>query len=81
MRASIQQASSRIDCRLSKFALYFYYEYVVLLLIENVRLSDLVATISKKPVPGHQKNLILEVTADDQSDEEVDIPYIMVKLK
>jgi ubiquitin-activating enzyme E1 len=52
-----------------------------LVLTINFRLSDLVATISKKPVPDHQKNLILEVTAEDQAEEEVDIPYVMVKLK
>lgn len=45
------------------------------------RLSDLVATISKKPIPDHAKNLILECTAEDTTEEDVEIPYIMVKLK
>ena len=45
------------------------------------RISDLVATVSKKPVPDHQKNLILEVTAEDTTEEDVEIPYVMVKLK
>ena len=46
-----------------------------------IRLSDLVETISKKPIPSHQKNLIFEVTAEDETEEDVEIPYVMVKLK
>jgi ubiquitin-activating enzyme E1 len=45
------------------------------------RLSELVETISRKKIPGHQQNIILEVTADDTTDEDVEIPYVMVKLK
>ena len=44
-------------------------------------MSELVATISKKPIPDHQKNVIFEVTAEDQTEEDVEIPYVMVKLK
>lgn len=48
------------------------------------RLSKLVETISRKPVPAHQKNLILEITAEDQNPDEeardVEVPYVMVKL-
>ena len=40
----------------------------------------MVAHISKKPIPDHQKNVILEITADDEDDEDVEIPYVMVKL-
>lgn len=43
-------------------------------------MSKLVETISKKPVPDHQKNIICEVTAEDQTEEDVEIPYVMVKL-
>ena len=51
--------------------------------ISNItaRMDKLVETISKKPVPEHQKNLIFEVTASDQTDEDVEIPYVMVKLR
>ena len=45
------------------------------------RMDKLVETISRKPVPAHQKNLIFEVTAEDQSGEDVEIPYVMVKLR
>jgi ubiquitin-activating enzyme E1 len=40
-----------------------------------------VETVSKKPIPEHQKNLIFEITADDQTGEDVEVPYVMVKLK
>ncbi len=43
-------------------------------------MSELVATVSRKPVPAHQKNVIFEVTAEDQTEEDVEIPYVMVKL-
>ena len=38
------------------------------------------ATVSRKPVPDHQKNVIFEVTAEDQTEEDVEVPYVMVKL-
>ncbi|OJJ51159.1 hypothetical protein ASPZODRAFT_12000 [Penicilliopsis zonata CBS 506.65] len=44
-------------------------------------MSKLVEHISKKPVPEHQKNIIFEVTAEDQTEEDVEIPYVMVKLR
>lgn len=43
-------------------------------------MSQLVETISKNPVPDHQKNIIFEVTAEDATEEDVEIPYVMVKL-
>ncbi|KAL5337729.1 hypothetical protein BJX70DRAFT_368601 [Aspergillus crustosus] len=45
-----------------------------------MKLSKLVEHISKKPIPEHQKNVIFEVTAEDQTEEDVEIPYVMVKL-
>jgi ubiquitin-activating enzyme E1 len=44
-------------------------------------MSKLVETISKKPIPEHQKNVIFEVTAEDQNEEDVEIPYVMVRLR
>lgn len=43
-------------------------------------MSQLVEHISKKPIPAHQKNVIFEITADDQTGEDVEVPYVMVKL-
>lgn len=45
-----------------------------------MKMSKLVETISKKPIPEHQKNVIFEITADDQTGEDVEVPYVMVKL-
>ncbi|KAF2473692.1 ubiquitin-activating enzyme E1 [Lindgomyces ingoldianus] len=47
----------------------------------GLTMSKLVEHISKKPIPDHQKNVIYEVTAEDQTDEDVEIPYVMVKLR
>lgn len=45
------------------------------------RLSQLVETISKKPIPDHQKNVIFEMTVEDQNEEDVEVPYVMLKLQ
>jgi ubiquitin-activating enzyme E1 len=50
-------------------------------LIEYSRLSQLVETVSKKPIPKHQKNVIFEITAEDQTEEDVEVPYVMLKLR
>ena len=42
-------------------------------------MSKLVEHVSKKPVPEHQKNIIFEVSVEDQSGEDVEVPYVMVK--
>ena len=45
------------------------------------RLSELVERISKKPIPDHQKNVIFEMTVEDQNEEDVEVPYVMLKLQ
>jgi ubiquitin-activating enzyme E1 len=44
-------------------------------------MSKLVETISRKAIPEHQKNVIFEITAEDQTEEDVEVPYVMVKLR
>ena len=51
------------------------------MMLTTDRLSELVETISRKPIPDHQKNVIFEVTAEDQTGEDVEIPYVMMKLR
>ncbi|WPH04508.1 ubiquitin-activating enzyme e1 1 [Acrodontium crateriforme] len=46
-----------------------------------MKMSQLVETISKKPIPAHQKNVIFEVTAEDTTEEDVEIPYVMLTLR
>ena len=50
------------------------------------RLSEIYETVSKNKIPQHQRNLIFEVAVEDKSvedgeREDLDVPYIMVKLK
>ncbi|KAG9238513.1 putative ubiquitin-activating enzyme E1 1 [Amylocarpus encephaloides] len=45
-----------------------------------MKLSDLIEHISKKPVPDHQKNVIFEVCVEDETGEDVEVPYVMMKM-
>ena len=47
----------------------------------NLKMSELVETVSKKAIPDHQRNVIFEMTVEDQTEEDVEVPYVMVKLK
>ena len=46
----------------------------------DLPLNQLIETISRRPIPSHQKNVILEITADDQSGEDVEIPFVLLEL-
>ena len=46
----------------------------------DLKLSKLVETISKKPIPSHQKEVIFEIVAEDEAEEDVEVPYIKVKV-
>ena len=37
-------------------------------------------TISRKAIPEHQQNVIFEMTVEDQTEEDVEVPYVMLKL-
>lgn len=47
----------------------------------TMKLSDLVAHISKKPIPDHQQNVIFEICVEDSAEEDVEVPYVMMKMK
>ncbi|KAI9727899.1 MAG: hypothetical protein M1828_005304 [Chrysothrix sp. TS-e1954] len=47
----------------------------------TLKLSDLVETISKTKIPDHQNNVIFEITAEDKTEEDVEVPYVMLKLR
>lgn len=47
----------------------------------SMKLSQLVETISKKPIPEHQKDVIFEMVAEDMNEEDVEVPYIKVKIR
>jgi ubiquitin-activating enzyme E1 len=45
-----------------------------------MKLSELVETISKKAIPEHQKEVIFEIVAEDTEGEDVEVPYIRVRI-
>ncbi|QRG40836.1 ubiquitin-activating enzyme E1 1 [Candidozyma auris] len=46
----------------------------------NMKFTDLIKNVSKKELPPHAKSLILEVCCDDKEGEDVEVPYINLKL-
>ncbi|PFH57387.1 hypothetical protein XA68_15134 [Ophiocordyceps unilateralis] len=47
----------------------------------GMKLSQLVEKISKKAIPAHQKEVIFEIVAEDMEEEDVEVPYIKVKVR
>jgi ubiquitin-activating enzyme E1 len=45
-----------------------------------MKFSKLVETVSKKPLPPWSKNLVVEVMANDEEGEDVEVPFIVVKI-
>lgn len=43
-------------------------------------LTELVEVVSRKPIPSHAKNFILEICADDLEDEDVEVPFITANI-
>lgn len=46
----------------------------------SMKFTDLIKTVSRKDLPPHAKSLILEVCCDDKEGEDVEVPYINLKL-
>ena len=45
-----------------------------------MKFSKLVEHVSKKPLPAHTKHLIVEVMVTDEEGEDVEVPFIVVKI-
>jgi ubiquitin-activating enzyme E1 len=45
-----------------------------------MRMSELVEHVSKKPIPPWTKNLLVEVMVNDEDDEDVEVPYCLVRI-
>ena len=45
-----------------------------------MKITDIVAEVTKAPVPPKKKFLVLEVMLQDEDFEEVDLPYVRLKL-
>ncbi|KAI5300135.1 hypothetical protein KEM55_009225, partial [Ascosphaera atra] len=46
----------------------------------GLKMTELVETVSKKELPPHQRSLICEITAEDANEEDVEVPYVLVRL-
>ncbi|KAF3482219.1 ubiquitin-activating enzyme E1 [Arthroderma uncinatum] len=45
-----------------------------------MKMSKLIAEVSRKPIPDHQKSVIVEIHPETPDGEEVEAPYVMLKL-
>ncbi|CEP19174.1 hypothetical protein [Parasitella parasitica] len=44
-------------------------------------LSEIVESVSKKPIPPHVRYVIFEICVNDAEDEDVDVPYVRVNIR
>jgi hypothetical protein len=47
----------------------------------SCRLSQVAVDASKKPLPPHVRNLVLEIIATDSTGEDAEVPYIKYKFR
>ncbi|KAJ3328789.1 hypothetical protein HDU76_009286 [Blyttiomyces sp. JEL0837] len=47
----------------------------------KMTITELVETVSKKPVPPHVKALVLEACVNDKDGEDAEVPYIKIKVR
>lgn len=45
-----------------------------------LKISQAIEQVTKKPVPAHMKELIVEALVEDENEEDVDVPYVKVTL-
>jgi ubiquitin-activating enzyme E1 len=45
-----------------------------------MKFSELVERVSKKPLAPHVKHLTVEVMVTDEDDEDVEVPFIIVRI-
>ena len=43
-------------------------------------MSQVVETVSKKPIPAHVKALVFELCVNDKDGEDVDVPFVQYRL-
>ena len=76
MQASTAQPSSKIDTPSSKWYFPTMQYSLICEQVEPVGGND-----QQEGHPEHQKNVIFEMTVEDQTEEDVEVPYAMVKLR
>lgn len=45
-----------------------------------LKMTELVETVSKKPIPPHVTNLLVEVMVNDAEGEDVEVPYCLIHI-
>lgn len=65
----------------SVFAHRTTHAYHVVLCWFLGRMSKLVETISSKPLPAHFRYIVLEVLAENEEGEDVDVPYVRMRIR
>lgn len=59
---------------------YMYGQMLILVLIVFCRISEVVKKVSKKKIEPHVKALVLELCANDEEGEDVEVPYVKYNL-
>ena len=47
----------------------------------GMKISQLVETITTKPIPSHVSSLVLEMCVNDKDGEDVEVPYVKLNIK
>ncbi|KAK0528938.1 E1 ubiquitin-activating protein [Tilletia horrida] len=47
----------------------------------KMKMSELIETVSKKPIPAHARYVIVELMADGEDGEDVEVPYVRVEVR
>ena len=47
----------------------------------GMRMSELVETVSKTQIPPHVTHLLMEIMADDANGEDVEVPFVVVRIR
>ncbi|KAJ3214251.1 hypothetical protein HDU67_001850 [Dinochytrium kinnereticum] len=47
----------------------------------GMRISELVETVSRKPIPPHVSYLVVEVCVNDREGEDVEVPYVRIRIR
>ena len=46
----------------------------------SMPMSQLVATVSKKPIPSHVRALVFEICCNDSEGADVEVPFVQYRL-
>ncbi|KAI8850612.1 ubiquitin-activating emzyme E1 [Chytridium lagenaria] len=47
----------------------------------NLKLSELIETVSRKPIPPHVSYIVVEVCVNDKDGEDVEVPYVRIRIR